>query len=55
MRSEQVANLSRWHPDHGLTWGEHEKNKAKRAAGKKKFISKEQVKQEALSPKRRRR
>lgn len=31
------ANLSRFHPDFGLTMREHEANKAKRAAGKLRF------------------
>ena len=31
------ANLSRYHPDFGLTQQEHEVNKAKRAAGKMAF------------------
>lgn len=31
------ANLSRFHPDFGLTPAEHEANKAKRAAGKLPF------------------
>lgn len=31
------ANLSRFHPDFGLTQREHEVNKAKRAAGKLPF------------------
>lgn len=31
------ANLSRFHPDFGLTMREHEANKAKRAAGKLPF------------------
>lgn len=31
------ANLSRFHPDFGLTMREHEVNKTKRAAGKLRF------------------
>lgn len=39
-----MANLSRFHPDKGMTTQEHEAQKAKRAAGKVKFIPKEEIK-----------
>lgn len=34
------ANLSRFHPDYGMTPAQHEEQKALRAAGKVKFIPK---------------
>lgn len=37
------ANLSRFHPDSGMTPAEHEERKAKRAAGKVKFIPKADI------------
>jgi hypothetical protein len=37
------ANLSRYHPDYGLTTQEHAARKAARAAGTERFIDKEQL------------
>jgi hypothetical protein len=42
------ANLSRFHPDYGKSPKEHEERKAKRAAGKLKFISKEETRNKWL-------
>lgn len=39
------ANLSRFHPDYGLSPQEHEIKKARRAAGKERFIDKEAARQ----------
>jgi len=41
------ANLSKYHPDAGMTPKEHEESKALRAKGKKKFIPKEEIKKKA--------
>lgn len=41
---QPLANLSRYHPDYGMTPQEHEAKKALRLAGKVKFVPKEQAK-----------
>lgn len=48
-----TANLSRFHPDYGKSPAEHEKLKADRAAGKAKFIPKDEIRNKALFGKKR--
>lgn len=43
-----LANLSSWHPDYGMTPAQHAEEKAKRAAGKVKFIDKAALKARRL-------
>lgn len=41
------ANLSRYHPDYGMTPAEHFEQKKQRAAGKVKFVSKDALRHQA--------
>jgi hypothetical protein len=43
-----LANLSRFHPDWGMSPEQHEKSKAERASGKKAFTPKDQLRTHRL-------
>ena len=45
-----LANLSRWHPDYGMTPAQHDAAKEERASGKRKFVSKEDTRRRRQGP-----
>ncbi len=47
MKTKVRANLSRFHPDYGMSPQEHSERKALRAAGKVKFVPKEELRNAA--------
>lgn len=53
MTAKARANLSRFHPDHGKSPGEHEALKAKRVAGKVPFVPKDMARAAFYGKKRR--